>query len=146
MGRITRLAFTFGVMNVVLARALPHLAGKFFTKSTPVIEAISAITPYVMVAVGLHCPMCALEGSLFATRDLSFVVIVYILGGAGFLGYQMWVSNTGLGTLGVWKGMAVYQFWRFCIFSWRVRTHTFRPLSTQSETSSSPIEAAVASS
>ena len=128
MGRITRLAVTFGVMNCVLATFLPELAGKFFTKSDEVVGAIAEIVSYVMMAVGLHAPMCALEGSLFATRDLTFVVVAYVLGGAGFLTYQTLVRQSALGTLGVWRGMAFYQLWRFCLFTWRVRSNTFKPL------------------
>ena len=128
MGRITRLAVAFGIANLVLARWLPSIATKFFTKDAAVAASIAQIAPYVMCAVALHCPMCALEGSLFATRDLSFVVVAYIMSGAGFLSYQTYVRNMGLGTFGVWRGMAVYQLWRFCLFSWRVRTNTFKPL------------------
>ena len=128
MWRITRLAIAFGITNLILARWLPGIASKFFTKDVAVATSIAEIAPYVMCAVALHCPMCVLEGSLFATRDLAFVVVAYIMSGAGFLSYQTYVRNLGLGTSGVWRGMAVYQLWRFCLFSWRVRTNTFKPL------------------
>ena len=128
MWRISRLAIAFGITNLVLARWLPGIASKFFTKDAAVAASIAEIAPYVMCAVALHCPMCVLEGSLFATRDLAFVVVAYIMSGAGFLSYQSYVRNMGLGTSGVWRGMAGYQLWRFCLFSWRVRTNTFKPL------------------
>jgi Na+-driven multidrug efflux pump len=128
MWRTTRLAIAFGIANLVLARWLPGIASKFFTKDASVAASITEIAPYVMCAVALHCPMCVLEGSLFATRDLAFVVVAYIMSGAGFLTYQTYVRNMGLGTSGVWRGMAAYQLWRFCLFLWRVRTNTFKPL------------------
>ena len=87
--------------------------------------------------------LLCVAASWFATRDLAFVVVAYVLGGAGFLSYQTWVRNQGLGIFGVWRGMAVYQLFRFFLFSWRVRSHTFRPLFHKKDTNEAPLVASL---
>ena len=125
--RSGKIAVIFAVLNSAFVKLLPLIASTYFTSSEEVLNILSSIVPFLMVAILMHGPMCVLEGSIIACKDLKFLVRSYLVGACGFLTYQNYARVNSLGNIGVWKGMAGYQIWRFVLFSVRTRSSIFRP-------------------
>lgn len=94
---------------------------QFLTKSPAIAVAMEKIAPLLGAGCLVHPLVGTLEGVLMAARDQRFHSLSYLILGAAFLAYQIYAREFNLGLVGVWAGLALFQWMRLVVFGVRVR-------------------------
>ena len=139
LNKISKISVFVGVVNSLLAFALPHRFPHVFTKSVIVMENMKAMSVPICLATLPHCYLSAIEGGLIATKDLKFCFWIYNIFAAGFLGGQIACIKKDWGLKGIWWVMAAYQWIKMGIFVFRSQMKNRKLVNTISKSDGSVV-------
>ena len=83
--------------------------------------ALRELVPAAAACVACLAPMCAMEGSLLATRQLSFLSAFYLCNALCMVSFFVAVERSGLGLGAAWIGMLGFQLVRLACFAGQLR-------------------------
>ena len=92
-----------------------------FTADAEVVARLRALAAPAAACVACLAPMCALEGALLATRQLSFLSAFYFSNAAAMVAAFAAVERLGLGLGAAWCCMLAFQGVRLATFGLRLR-------------------------
>ena len=109
-----------GACAAASAAVLLYAPG-LFTADAAVVSRLRALAAPAALCVACLAPMCALEGALLATRQLSFLSAFYASNAAAMVAAFAAVERLGLGLGAAWCCMLAFQGVRLATFGLRLR-------------------------
>mgnify|MGYP001177117500 CR=1 FL=1 len=92
-----------------------------FTADAEIVARLRALAAPAAACVACLAPMCALEGALLATRQLSFLSAFYACNAVAMVAAFAAVERLGLGLGAAWCCMLAFQGVRLATFGLRLR-------------------------
>ena len=97
------------------------VAPQLFTRDAAVVAAIRELLPLVSGCIGTLACMCAMEGTLLASRQLRFLGGFYAANAVAMVGAFAVVERVGGGLPAAWACMLAFQLARLAAFALRLR-------------------------
>ena len=111
-----------GAASAAASGALLTFAPHFFTADAAVVACVRSLLPLVCGCIATLATMCALEGTLLATRDLTFLSTFYSVNAVAMVAaFQAVERIFGGGLKAAWGCMLAFQLGRLAAFGLRLR-------------------------
>ena len=98
----------------------PFPSSLFYSTLHHTVSLLFRSVPMACLGMLFHGTIVGLEGALLVMRDIRFLVASYALGGLLTIGATRAMVQAKVQLPAVWGALAVYQSYRFVMFSHRI--------------------------